>query len=269
MSRRRGTKRDTGVTTTDEDQALVDAEDDTHAAQARAKLPRPDPNPVSPNDEEVFNVSNNVYTFEDAPAVCKAFNARLATPEEVEKAWKQGADWCNYGWTEGQQALYPTQQATYDKLQGSEEHAHDCGVVGVNGGYFENPELQFGVNCYGKKPEPRLQEKELIGYFPDYISDKEPSSAGTSHRNPRVVDDVTVLPQPRAVGREAHGDGAWTTGCARTRHARPQRQNNRKVHFVRPVCVCSLQYLCLTAVESNHAIAYVQTQRCIVLQHDA
>ena len=62
----------------------------------------------------------------------KAFNARLATPEEVEKAWKQGADWCNYGCTEGQQALYPTQQATYDKLQGSEEHAHDCGVVGVN-----------------------------------------------------------------------------------------------------------------------------------------
>lgn len=194
----KGTKhKGTGVTTTDEGQALVDAEADTHAAQAQAKLPRPDPNPVSPNDEEVFNVSNNVYAYDDAPAVCKAFNARLATPEEVEKAWKQGADWCNYGWTEGQQALYPTQQATYDKLQGSEEHAHDCGVVGVNGGYFENPELQFGVNCYGKKPEPRLQEKELIGYFPDYISDKERRLQERVAEIRDSLDDVTVLPYNR------------------------------------------------------------------------
>ena len=194
----KGTKhKGTGVTTTNEGQALVDAEADTHAAQTQAKLPRPDPNPVSPNDEEVFNVSNNVYTYEDAPAVCKAFNARLATPEEVEKAWKQGADWCNYGWTEGQQALYPTQKATYDKLQGSEEHAHDCGVIGVNGGYFENPELQFGVNCYGKKPEPRLQEKELIGYFPDYISDKERRLQERVAEIRDSLDDVTVLPYNR------------------------------------------------------------------------
>ena len=45
--------------------------------------------------------------------------------------------------------------------------------MGINGGYFENPDLQFGVNCYGKKPEPTLREKDLIGYFPDYISEKE------------------------------------------------------------------------------------------------
>lgn len=134
---------------------------------------RPDPNPISPNDKEVFNISNNIYTYDDAPAVCKAFNARLATSDEVSGAFKQGADWCNYGWTDGQLALYPTQKATFDKLQKVEGHEYDCGVVGVNGGYFQNPGLQFGVNCYGKKPEPRLQEKELIGYFPDYVSEKE------------------------------------------------------------------------------------------------
>ena len=27
-------------------------------------------------------------------------------------------DWCSYGWSKGQQALYPTQQAAYDRLQG-------------------------------------------------------------------------------------------------------------------------------------------------------
>jgi len=135
--------------------------------------PRPDPHPISPDDKEVFNVNNNIYTYEDSPAVCKAYNARLATPEEVHKAFTNGADWCNYGWTQGQVALFPTQKATFDRMHTIEGHEHDCGVVGVNGGYFQNPDLQFGVNCYGKKPEPSMQEKEMIGYFPDITTDKE------------------------------------------------------------------------------------------------
>lgn len=135
--------------------------------------PRPDPHPISPADKEVFNISNNIYTYEDAPAVCKAYNARLATPEEVHTAFNNGADWCNYGWTQGQVALFPTQKATFNRMHTIEGHEHDCGVVGVNGGYFQNPDLQFGVNCYGKKPEPRIQEKEMIGYFPDITTDKE------------------------------------------------------------------------------------------------
>ena len=167
------------------------------ASKAKSKTPRPDPNPISPNDKEVFNVGNNIYTYEDAPAVCKALGARLATPEEVEHAWKRGADWCSYGWTEGQQALYPTQKTTYDKLQTSKKHAHDCGVVGVNGGYFENPELQFGVNCYGKKPEPRLEEKELIGYFPDYTSDKEKRMQERVAELRESIDSMTIMPYNR------------------------------------------------------------------------
>ena len=31
------------------------------------------------DDREVFNVSNNLYTYEDAKAVCKAMDAELAT----------------------------------------------------------------------------------------------------------------------------------------------------------------------------------------------
>lgn len=178
-----------GVTTTRDD--LV------HPPKTVAKVPRPNPNPISPSDKEVFNISNNVYTYEDAPAVCKAFGSRIATPKEVEAAFKDGADWCNYGWTEGQQALYPTQQVTYDKLQKSEEHAHDCGVVGVNGGYFENPDLEFGVNCYGKKPEPRLHEKDLIGFFPDYISEKERRLQERVQAIRENLDDVVVLPYNR------------------------------------------------------------------------
>jgi hypothetical protein len=102
---------------------------------------------------QVFNVSSNKYTYYDAEPLCKALGAELATYDQVKDAWNNGADWCNYGWVKGQSAVYPTQQTTYNKLQaGPEDQRMACGVPGVNGGYFDNPELRFGVNCYGSKP---------------------------------------------------------------------------------------------------------------------
>ena len=119
-------------------------------------------------DAEVFNVSNNLYTYDDAKAVCKVYNAKLATYEQVEDAYNNGAEWCNYGWSEGQLALFPTQKKTWDALQeqdvgvcdNSKKVGNNCGRPGVNGGYIANPYVKFGVNCYGKKPEPT--EKELL-----------------------------------------------------------------------------------------------------------
>jgi len=102
---------------------------------------------------EVFNISKNTFTYYDAEPLCKALGAELATYDQVKSAWEKGADWCNYGWVKGQQALYPTQQDTWQKLQsGAEDQRQSCGNPGVNGGYFDNPELRFGVNCYGPKP---------------------------------------------------------------------------------------------------------------------
>jgi len=106
-----------------------------------------------PSKKEVFNVADNKYKYSDAEPLCKALGAELATYEQVKEAWKQGADWCNYGWVKGQSAVYPTQASTYDALQtGPEDQRMSCGVTGVNGGYFDNPELRFGVNCYGARP---------------------------------------------------------------------------------------------------------------------
>jgi hypothetical protein len=108
---------------------------------------------ILPGKKEVFNVATDKYTYTDAEPLCKAFGAELATYDQVKEAWQKGADWCNYGWVKGQAAVYPTQQVTYDKLQaGPESQRMSCGVPGVNGGYFDNPELRFGVNCYGTKP---------------------------------------------------------------------------------------------------------------------
>lgn len=111
---------------------------------------------------QVFNVARNLYTFEEAEPLCKAFGAELATYDQVKSAYEKGADWCNYGWVKGQLAVYPTQQSTYDKLQqGPQDKQMSCGIPGVNGGFFPNAEQRFGVNCYGPRPtESALDERQ-------------------------------------------------------------------------------------------------------------
>jgi hypothetical protein len=118
----------------------------------------------SPGGNEVFNVAQNKFTYYDAEPLCKALGAELANYEQVKDAWGKGADWCNYGWVRGQMAVYPTQQNTYDKLQmGPADQRGVCGTTGLNGGYFDNPEMRFGVNCYGKKPSQSAHdEAELM-----------------------------------------------------------------------------------------------------------
>lgn len=116
-----------------------------------------------PKKKQVFNVAENIYKYGDAEPLCKSFGAELATYEQVKDAWKSGADWCNYGWVKGQGAVYPTSQQTFDKLQqGPEDQQLACGEVGVNGGYFDNPELRFGVNCYGEKPNETLHDMKML-----------------------------------------------------------------------------------------------------------
>lgn len=118
---------------------------------------------LPPKKKEVFNVKENRYTYEDAEPLCKALGAELATYEQVKEAYDQGADWCNYGWIKGQRAVYPTQESTYEKLQaGPKEQRNACGKPGVNGGYFDNPELRFGVTCYGVKPPQKEHDTTLL-----------------------------------------------------------------------------------------------------------
>ena len=108
---------------------------------------------ILPPAKEVFTISKNDYSYYDAAPLCKALGAELATYDEVKHAWQKGADWCNYGWVKGQMAVYPTQKGTYEELQqGPEDQRGACGKPGLNGGYFDNPELKFGVTCSGRRP---------------------------------------------------------------------------------------------------------------------
>ena len=115
------------------------------------------------NKKEVFNIKENRYRYEDAEPLCNALGAELATYEQVKDAYERGADWCNYGWVKGQQAIYPTQEATYEKLQaGPKDQRQACGKPGMNGGYFDNPDLRFGVTCFGVKPPQKEHDKGLL-----------------------------------------------------------------------------------------------------------
>uniref|UniRef100_A0A6C0ASS0 Link domain-containing protein n=1 Tax=viral metagenome TaxID=1070528 RepID=A0A6C0ASS0_9ZZZZ len=111
---------------------------------------------------EVFNVSNNLYTYDDAQAICTSYGAKLATYDQIEQAYNNGGEWCNYGWSDGQMILFPTQKSTWQKLQKNAKHKNDCGRPGINGGFIDNPYMKFGVNCYGKKPPPTADDMNRL-----------------------------------------------------------------------------------------------------------
>jgi len=111
---------------------------------------------------QVFNIPDNSYIYSDAKALCSAYGSKLATYQQVEDSYENGGEWCNYGWSEGQMALFPTQQKTFDELQKIEGHENDCGRPGINGGYISNPEIKFGVNCYGYKPKMTPEEEDIM-----------------------------------------------------------------------------------------------------------
>ena len=130
--------------------------------------PEPEPIPEITRKPQVFNIPGNYYNYNDAKALCSAYGAKLANYNQIEKAYDEGAEYCNYGWSEGQMALFPTQKDTFNKLQKVEGHENDCGRPGVNGGYMANPELKFGVNCFGYKPKITSEEEELMHNITSY-----------------------------------------------------------------------------------------------------
>ncbi len=110
---------------------------------------------VNANNKEVYNVGGNHYTYSDAEAICKSFDSEVADYDQIENAYNNGAEWCNYGWSKNQMALFPTQKNTWNKLQDNDKTKNNCGRPGINGGFMANPALRFGVNCYGQKPKER------------------------------------------------------------------------------------------------------------------
>ena len=156
---------------------------------------QPAPVPEIRFKKQVFNIPGNYYNYTNAKALCQAYGANLATYKQIEDSYKSGGEWCNYGWSDGQMALFPTQQKTFDNLQNIKGHENDCGRPGINGGYMINPQLRFGVNCYGNKPKITSEEEELMKTTTPY-----PETAEDIAFQKRVdywknkVDDILVSP---------------------------------------------------------------------------
>ena len=55
-----------------------------------------------------------------------------------------------------------------EHLQKIKGHENDCGRPGINGGYIDNPNVRFGINCYGHKPKITPWEAELMKNTPLY-----------------------------------------------------------------------------------------------------
>jgi len=111
---------------------------------------------------EVFHIGDNVYTFEEAKILCDAHDGELASYEQVEKAYNNGAEWCSYGWSKDQMALYPTQKKTYNRLKNMAGYENSCGRPGINGGFIKNKNARFGVNCFAPKRKPTNVEKRVM-----------------------------------------------------------------------------------------------------------
>ena len=122
----------------------------------------PEPVPEITRKKQVFHVPGNKYTYEDSKAICTAYGGELASIKEMDEAYTKGSDWCSYGWSKDQMALYPTQYEKWEKLRKIKGHENDCGRPGINGGYIGNPNVRFGVNCYGYKPEINETETNMM-----------------------------------------------------------------------------------------------------------
>ena len=128
--------------------------------------------------EEVFHISNNLYTYDDSVAICSAFDSKLATYDQIEQAYNNGSEWKGYGWSAGQMILFPTQKDTWNELQKIKGHENDAGRPGINGGFISNNQMLFGVNCFGIKEKStvadlnRLKHSNIEPIKPKTIQDE-------------------------------------------------------------------------------------------------
>jgi hypothetical protein len=114
--------------------------------------------------KQVFNIKENIYSADDAGGACGVFGADVASLQQLVDAHRQGANWCNVGWTKEGLAAYPIQYSFWQVMQGNDPgNRNICGQPGINLSR-NDAGLLYGVNCYGVKPEPKNGElvKEVV-----------------------------------------------------------------------------------------------------------
>jgi hypothetical protein len=109
--------------------------------------------------KEVFLIYNK-FNYVDAQKVCKLYNGRLATEEDLDTAFKNGANWCNWGWLDGKKIAYPVQEKYWEDIE--KVHKGHCGpTAGINKINNIDPLKKYSVNCYGIKPRKSKNDINL------------------------------------------------------------------------------------------------------------
>ena len=136
-------------------------------------------NSFKTQNDEVYSTTKNIWTYDDAEAVCKSQGAELASYDQLVKAAENGAHWCNLGWVKSETtndgepfkyAHYPVQRKEFNEVKKS-KYPNKCGQIwntkydekpfSIQGGAYNKNNL-LAVNCIGPKRQPLIDEKRKM-----------------------------------------------------------------------------------------------------------
>ena len=109
---------------------------------------------------EVFLIYDK-FNYLEAKELCKSYSGRLANESDLIKAYKNGANWCLWGWIDGEKIAYPVQEKFWSDIE--QTHKGYCGpTAGINKIENIDPFKRFSVTCYGIKPKKTENDNDLI-----------------------------------------------------------------------------------------------------------
>ena len=144
--------------------------------------------PKKPGPTQTFWVGPGYdYTKDQAPQVCAKYGAQVANSNQLQEAFKYGADWCASGWvSDSDYAMYPI--TTRGGVAG-------CGRGSPSIVTWTPDTNKAGVNCYGPKPSIDDYPENTILPFSETLWD-QPAPGTTTYSTTKNGYPETSGPQP-------------------------------------------------------------------------